>query len=71
MAMKYKVIYTGNSTRGFEFESESRDSLKHLKTEYRAAGNDTVCVYDAKTDKLISMSKYTIEKGGKFYRCHV
>lgn len=74
---KYLVKYSGNTTIGFEFESDSSDALKHLQEHFIASGNDTVTVYDAEkyekwdgspnTAPIISAAEYSLEDGGKFY----
>lgn len=80
--MKYLVVYTGDSTKMLEFTSNSRDSLKHLKDNFRAAGNDCVRVYDAAKyanwdgdpntePPILSMSRFSAENGGEFYRCEI
>lgn len=79
--MRYTVVYGGNSTHGYDFESDSRNALKHLMDCFEASGNDCISVYLTSqynkdmddyghiVSEPLSSARYTPESGGSFYRC--
>lgn len=67
----YKCIIWSNSSHAREYEVETKSAMKAANELGRAEGGEVVEIRTLKSNRVLSRVQWTLEDGGKYYRCEI
>lgn len=68
MIKMYKCIIWSNSSKGREYDVNTKSAYKAAQKYGRGEGGEVVQIRTMRSGKVISEARWTPEDGGKYYR---